>query len=153
MNGEDYDPSSKLNVPPGTSRRAIRDTPGAEEMRSMHLFMLLRLAALKAKRARLEEELGLEVLLSKLHSRNEPRALPFVSLLFAGFGAREMIEFVIRPTVQGWEICRDGINIGIFVTRRQALKTLAVMRAELRADGRRSLVKLESRSRHHAATA
>jgi hypothetical protein len=62
-----------------------------------------------------------------------------------------VIEFVIRPTDQGWEICRDGINIGRFVTLRQALKTLAAMRAELRGSGQRSLVKLESRSRHHAA--
>lgn len=62
-----------------------------------------------------------------------------------------MIEFIIRPTAESWEICRDGINIGRFVTRRQALKTLAAMRAELRANGQRSLVKFEPRLRHHPA--
>jgi hypothetical protein len=61
-----------------------------------------------------------------------------------------VIDFIIRPTAKGWEICRDGINIGTFLTRRQALKTLAAMRAELRANGQRSLIKFEPRLRHHA---
>ena len=55
-----------------------------------------------------------------------------------------MIEFVIRPSAAG-ELYRDGINVGSFVARRQALNALAAMRDELRASGQHSLIKLEPR--------
>lgn len=56
-----------------------------------------------------------------------------------------VITFVVRPARKGWEILQDGVAVGSYATKRQAMSALADMRRKLRARGERSLIKLELR--------
>lgn len=56
-----------------------------------------------------------------------------------------MIKFVVRPRDRGWAIYRDDAFVSLHPTQRQVLNSLAALRAELKEQGKRSLIKLEPR--------
>jgi hypothetical protein len=56
-----------------------------------------------------------------------------------------VIKFVVKLTERGWAIYRDELFVSVHPTRRQALVALGVLRAELKRQGQRSLIKFEAR--------
>jgi hypothetical protein len=56
-----------------------------------------------------------------------------------------VIKFVVKLTERGWAIYRDELFVSVHPTRRQALVALGVLRAELKRQGQRSLIKFEPR--------
>src|SRR5262245_27747623 len=53
-------------------------------------------------------------------------------------------KFIVKPTAKGWEIYQDGSLLRTYPSRAGAMAALAKMRAELKAKGERSLIKLEA---------
>jgi hypothetical protein len=56
-----------------------------------------------------------------------------------------VIKFVVKLTDRGWAIYRDEFFVSAHPTRRQALVALSTLRAELKKQAQRSLIKLEPR--------
>jgi hypothetical protein len=64
-----------------------------------------------------------------------------------------VIKFVVKPTDKGWAIFRDEILVSVHPTRRKILLALAFLRADLKAQGQRSIVEFEPRARGWELTA
>jgi hypothetical protein len=58
-----------------------------------------------------------------------------------------VIKFVVKPTDRGWAIFRDEILVSVHPTRRKTLLALVSLRANLKAQGQRSIIKFEPRAR------
>jgi hypothetical protein len=57
-------------------------------------------------------------------------------------------KFIVKATDQGWEIHKVDVLLGAYASRRAAMAALAKLRAELKANGERSLIKFEARADH-----
>jgi hypothetical protein len=57
-------------------------------------------------------------------------------------------KFIVKATDQGWEIHKDEVLLGTYASPTRGIGGAGKLRAKLKANGERCLIKFEARAGH-----